>query len=146
MKTRPDSDQPKNRLAHLTYSAFCLPARDRTTAFLKWIGAAKSAHSLCPVKQKRALLESNPPRDSWIQGDEIKIVSIFGEAQTSPNVARQTFISEPEHAFQNSSKTVSKSSKSFRDRRHQQKTLRKNHLSSYPFFRSKRRRIFRGRG
>src|SRR6516165_2133512 len=139
MKTRAYSDRPKNQLPHLTYSAFCLAGRDPVTGFLKWIDAAKNVHCLRPVKQKQALLESNPPRDSWIEGDEIKNVSIFGEAQTSPNVGGQTFISEPEHAFQNSSKAVSKSSKTFRDAQHQQQTLRKNHLSSYPFFRSKRR-------
>jgi hypothetical protein len=48
-----------------------------------------------PVKQKRALLESNPPRDNWIEGDEIKTVSTFGEAKTSPNCKPETFISEP---------------------------------------------------
>src|SRR5919109_4164727 len=47
-----------------------------------------------PVKQKRALLESNPPRDNWIDGDEIKNVS--------PNEKPETFISEPEHALKNS--------------------------------------------
>jgi hypothetical protein len=138
MKTRAHSDRLKNRPSHLTYRAFCLAARDRTTGFLKWIGAAKSAHSLCPVKQKRALLESNLPRDNWIEGDEIKNVSTFGEAQTSPKVSLETFISEPEHALQNSSKTVSKSSKSFQDGQQQQKALRENYVSSYPFFRSKR--------
>src|ERR1043166_2563111 len=35
--------------------------------------------SACPVKQTRALLKSNPPRDNWIEGDEIK---------TSPSVGR----------------------------------------------------------
>src|SRR5262245_46684169 len=39
-----------------------------------------------PVKQKRALLESNPPRDSRIEGDEIKSVSVFGETNTSPKL------------------------------------------------------------
>ena len=57
----------------------------------------------CPAKQRWALLESNPPRDSWIEGDEIKNVSAFGEAKTSPNENRETFISEPEHASKNSS-------------------------------------------
>jgi hypothetical protein len=37
------------------------------------------------VKQRRALLESNPPRDNWIDGDEIESVSAFGEAKVSPN-------------------------------------------------------------
>jgi len=90
-------------------------------------------HSFCPVKQKRALLESNPPRDNWIDGDEIKTVSTFGEANTSPNENWETFISEPEHACKNSSKTVSKY---FRDG--QTQTIRKTSLSRYPFFRSKR--------
>src|SRR6516165_6032539 len=90
-----------------------------------------------PVKQRRALLESNPPRDNWIERRGNKNVSAFGEAQTSPNENPETFISEPEHALQNSSKTVSKSSKTFRDGPQQQKTLTRNYLSSYPFFRSK---------
>src|SRR5512138_526519 len=90
-----------------------------------------------PVKQRRALLESNPPRDSWIERRRNKAVSTFGEAKTSPKATAETFISEPEHALPNSSKTVSKSSKSFRGGHGQHKTLRKNHLSSYPFFRSK---------
>ena len=85
-----------------------------------------------PVKQTRALLESNPPRDNWIDGDEIKSVSTFGEANTSPNEKRETFISEPEHALKNSSETISKY---FRDG--QTKAIRKNYLSWYPFFRSK---------
>ena len=37
-----------------------------------------------PVKQRRALLESNPPRDSWIERRRNKSVSTFGEAETSP--------------------------------------------------------------
>jgi hypothetical protein len=129
MKTGADSDRPKKRPPHLTYSAFCLAARDRTTGFLEWISAAKGAHCLCPVKQKRALLESNPPRDNWIDGDEIKSVSAFGEANTSPNEQGQTFISEPEHALKNSSKTPSR------------KTIKK-YLSWYPSFRSKPMFIF----
>jgi hypothetical protein len=45
-----------------------------------------------PVKQRRALLESNPPRDNWIDGDEIKNVSrSFGEANTSPNEQGQIY-------------------------------------------------------
>ena len=56
-------------------------------------------NSSSPVKQKRALLESNPPRDNWIEGDEIKNVSPFGEAKTSPNGNWETLISEPEHAL-----------------------------------------------
>ena len=129
MKTRADIDQPKNRLAHLTYSASCLPARDRTTAFLKWIGAAKSAHSLCPVKQKRALLESNPPRDNWIEGDEINRLRIWG-AKNSPNANPETFISEPSHALKNFEHTIGPDLDTT-------KQIDKNTLSRCPFFRSK---------
>src|SRR6266480_4378531 len=93
-------------------------------------------HSHRPAKQRRALLESNPPRDSWIERRRNKNVSTFGEAKTSPNAKRQTFISEPEHALKNSSKTISKH---LRDGQHPQKPLRKNYLSWYPFFRSKPR-------
>ena len=56
-------------------------------------------NSYRPAKQRRALLESNPPRDSWIERRRNKNVSTFGEAKTSPNAKRQTFISEPEHAL-----------------------------------------------
>jgi hypothetical protein len=52
-----------------------------------------------PVKQKRALLESNPPRDNWIERRRNKTVSTFGEAKTSPKANQETFISEPEHAL-----------------------------------------------
>ena len=137
MKTALDAHRRKICALHLTYSAFSLVPRGRTTGFLPLTAVAKNSIWFCPVKQKRALLKSNPPRDNWIEGDEIKNVSAFGEAQTSPKVSLETFISEPEHALQNSSETVSKSSKSFRDGQHQQKTLRKNYASSYPFFRSK---------
>src|SRR6266481_2521610 len=91
-----------------------------------------------PVKQRRALLESNPPRDNWIERRRNKTVSTFGEAKTSPKAKVETFISEPEHALQNSSQPVSKSSKTFPDGQQQQNTLRKIYVSSYPFFRSKR--------
>ena len=90
---------------HLTYSAFCLAPRLRATGFLILIAIAKNSHSFCPVKQKRALLKSNPPRDNWIEGDEIKTVSIFGEAKTSSNLRPETFISEPEHALENLERT-----------------------------------------
>src|SRR3954469_23842457 len=83
-----------------------------------------------PVKQRRALLESNPPRDNWIDGDEIKNVSrSFGEANTSPNQKGQTFISEPEHALKNSSKI---SRNYFRDG--QTKPIRKTILAGTRFF------------
>lgn len=62
---------------------------------------AESLNCPRPVKQKRALLKSNPPRDNWIEGDEIKSVSIFGEAKTSPKKNPETFISEPSHALKN---------------------------------------------
>jgi len=80
---------------------------------LKLIAPAKNLTSICPVKHKRALLESNPPRDSRTDGDEIKTVSTFGGANASPKANWQTFISEPEHPLKNSSKSFSKSSKSF---------------------------------
>src|SRR6476646_2276300 len=73
-----------------------------------------------PVKQKRALLESNPPRDSWTEGDEMH-VSTSGEAQTSPDAAMQSFIYEPSHTLKTHPKNKLKIS-----------------LSQYPFFRSKR--------
>jgi hypothetical protein len=140
MKTGIQTVPGKNRPPHFRFNAFCLAGRDQTTRFLKLIRAGKARHWSCPAKQKRALLESNPPRDNWIERRRNEIVSTFGEAKTSPKAIGETFISEPEHAFQNSSKTFSKSSKSFlRNGQQQQKTLTKTYLSSYPFFRSKRR-------
>ena len=134
MRTGSDRHQPEKRPSHLTYSAFCLAPRDRTSGFLEWFSAAKSAHYLCPVKQKRALLESNPPRDNWIERRRNKTVSTFGEAKTSPKAISETFILEPEHAFQNSSNTVSKSLKSFRNGHWQTKTLEKTTLAGTRFF------------
>src|SRR5260221_6496074 len=144
MKTHAPTDPAEKRPPHLTYSAFCLAAKDRSCGFSRHhnptrglTAVAKNANCFSPVKRKRSLLESNPPRDNWIEGRRNKNVSTFGETQTSPNANRQTFISEPEYALKNSSKTISKN---FRDGQHQQKQLRKNYVSSYPFFRSKRTR------
>ena len=136
MKSHADTHRRKIRLPHLTYSAFCLTARVGTAGFLKLnlTAIANDANSLCPVKQKRALLKSNPPRDNWIEGDEIKTVSTFGEAQTSPDVNHETFISEPSHALKNSSVRSSNAGQIH------QKPLTKNYVSSYPFFRGKRNR------
>ena len=142
MKSPWDAQRKKKWLPPLTYSAFCWAPRDRTTWFLGLIAGLKNSNSLCPVKQTRALLESNPPRDSWTDGDEIKNVSTFGEAATSPKTTLETFISEPEHAFQNSSKTFSKSSKSFSGWTTSTKYRTQNYLSSYPFFRSKRTSVY----
>src|SRR5947207_10912013 len=81
----------------------------------------------CPVKQRRALLKSNPPRDNWIEGDEIKSVSTLGEPKSSPRVNLETFISEPCHALKNLGAPGANRSKK----------LTKNSLSECPFFRSK---------
>jgi len=137
MKSHADTHRRKIRLPHLTYSAFCLTARVGTAGFLKLnlTAIANDANSLCPVKQKRALLKSNPPRDNWIEGDEIKTVSAFGEAQTSPNVRLETFISEPSHALKN---FPGPSKTDFLAGQNKQATLKTNHSNSYPFFRSKR--------
>jgi hypothetical protein len=137
MKTRADTDRPKNRPPHLTYSAFCLAAKDRTTGFLKWISATKSAHCLCPVKQKRALLESNPPRDSWIERRRNTTASTFGEAKTSPKATLEPFISEPEHAFQKLTQHCLQELEEFSSSTLENKNIKKNYLSSYPFFRGK---------
>jgi hypothetical protein len=137
MKTHVQTNRAKKRPPHLTYSAFCLATRDQSRDIWRLTAAAQNANSFCPVKRTRALLESNPPRDNWIQRRRNKNVSTFGEVNPSPKSHRETFISEPEHASQNSSKSFSKSSKSLRDGHHQQKTLTKNHLNSYPFFRGK---------
>jgi hypothetical protein len=84
------------------------------------------------VKQKRALLKSNPPRDNWTEVDETKTVSIFGEAKTSPNLVPETFISEPEHALENLDVPA-------RSAFNSTELINKNSLSRSPFFRSKRR-------
>src|SRR5687768_7783917 len=44
----------------------------------------RQLESFCPVKQKRALLKSNPPRDNWIEGDEIT-VSTLGRPKPPQN-------------------------------------------------------------
>jgi len=137
MKTGSDHDQPKKRPLHLTYSAFCLAPRDQTSAFLEWFSAAKGTHCFCPVKQKRALLESTPPRDSWTERRRNKTVSTFGEAKTSPKAMPETFISEPEHAFLKLIQNCLEELESFSGSTTSIKQATKNHLSSYPFFRSK---------
>jgi hypothetical protein len=84
MKTQADADPSEIRPPHLPYSAFCLAARDQTTWVLTLLATAKKADSFCPAKQPRALLESNPPRDNWIERRRNKTVPVFGEARTSP--------------------------------------------------------------
>jgi len=131
MKAALQTNHRKNCLAHLAYNALCLVARVRSSGFLKLTAVVRKPNSLCPVKQKRALLKSNPPRDSWTEGDEIKTVSTFGEDPTSPNANPETFISEPSHALKNlKSQSTSDSN--------QTEQTNKNTLSSSPFFRSKR--------
>jgi len=58
----------------------------------------KKRRKNCPVKQKRALLRSNPPRDNWIEGDEIN-VSSFGEAQNLPKTHLEMNYFRAEHAL-----------------------------------------------
>ena len=137
MKTGSDHDQPKKRPPHLTYSAFCLAPRDQTSVFLEWFSAAKGTHCFCPVKQKRALLESTPPRDSWTERRRNKTVSTFGEAKTSPKAMPETFISEPEHAFLKLIQNCLEELESFSGSTTSIKQATKNPFSSYPFFRSK---------
>src|SRR6266403_2064061 len=55
--------------------------------------------SLRPVKQKRALLESNPPRDNWIERRRNKTRLRIWGGHNLPKWKLQTFISEPEHAL-----------------------------------------------
>lgn len=50
------------------------------------------------MKQKRALLRSNPPRDNWIEGDEIN-VSSFGEAKNLPEANPEMNYFRAEHAL-----------------------------------------------
>jgi len=129
MKTGLDTHRRKLCPPHLTYSAFSLTARGWTTRFLSLTAVAKNSICLCPVKQKRALLKSNPPRDNWIEGDEINRLHIWG-AQHSPNANRETFISEPSHALKNFERiSTSKSTRS--------QQTNENTLSGRPFFRSK---------
>jgi hypothetical protein len=113
MKRFLETPLPKTWLPHLTHSAFCLAPRVKATGFLNLIAVGKNSQSFCPVKQRWALLESNPPRDSWIERRRNKTVSTFGETQTSPKANWETFISEPEHAFQNSSKNNLEELKNF---------------------------------
>jgi hypothetical protein len=90
-----------------------------------------------PAKQRRALLESNSPRDNWIEGDEIKNVSAFGEAQTSPNEKRDLFISSRACL-----KKLISNRPEFSQWTKELKTVTKNYVSWYPFFRSKRSSMF----
>ena len=135
MKTGLDVHRSKICTLHLSYSAFSLAARGRPTGFLPLTAVAKNSICLCPVKQKRALLKSNPPRDNWTEGDEINRLHIWG-AKNSPNANLETFISEPSHALKNFEQiSTSKSSRT--------QQTNKNTLAGCPFFRSKRnRRIF----
>jgi len=130
MKTDAQMNRAKKCLPHLNYSAFCLAARDRNRGICRLTAATKNANSFCPVKRKRALLESNPPRDNWIERRRNKNVPAFGEAKTSPNGKRETFISEPEHALKNSFQAV----QSFHDGQFNQKPLTKTTLTGTRFF------------
>jgi hypothetical protein len=129
MKTGLDAHHRKICALHLSHSAFSLAARGRTTGFLSLTAVAKNSVWFCPVKQKRALLKSNPPRDNWIEGDEINRLHIWG-AQHSPNANRETFISEPSHALKNFEPTEASECSSTQQ-------TNKNTLSGCPFFRSK---------
>jgi len=134
MKSSPETHPPKIWPPHLTYSAFSLAPRVKAPGFLNLIAVAEDSHSFCPVKHKRALLKSNPPRDNWTDGDKIKSVSTFGEAKPSPNSNPQTFISEPEHAFQNLSKIISKSSNTLQMDSPNKKYYKKSPLARTRFF------------
>ena len=153
----------QNQRSKMSYKPFCFPPRDPQSGFSKLaIGLDESyqtrcpaweplsisyhrkhlerAHLMrlpcpCPVKQKRALLKSNPPRDNWIEGDEIT-VSIWGGQKTSPkqNLARGLFQSRAclENFDRQSGCSGAVSSK-------QPKTA----LRQSPFFRSKPIRLAR---
>src|SRR6266581_8239814 len=84
-----------------------------------------------PAKQKRALLKSNPPRDNWIEGDEIKPVSIFGEANTSPKNKSEHSYFRAESCLKNLGLGGGRSGSL------KPKKLLKTSLSNGPFFRSK---------
>src|SRR5215471_2934880 len=137
MKTLRQTNPPQIRPPHLTYSAFCLTPRDPTTGFSRLTAVAKNPNFLCPVKQKRALLESTPPRDNWTEGDEIKPSPLFGEAASLPKKksgdlyfrAESCLIKLFQHIILLCWKT-------------QIQTARKDSLSRYPFFRSKRKHFF----
>src|SRR5215469_2388432 len=104
-------------------------SRGGTTRLLSLTAVPKNPICLCPVKQKRALLKSNPPRDNWIEGDEINRLYIWG-AKNSPNANPETFISEPSHALKNFEHTIGPDLDTT-------KQIDKNTLSRCPFFRSK---------
>ncbi len=53
------------------------------------------------MKQKRALLKSNPPRDNWMRRRNKTSPLIGGRPKPPHNHFRQTFISEPPHALKN---------------------------------------------
>jgi hypothetical protein len=130
MKTHAQMNRAKKEPPHLTYSAFCLPAREQSSGFSRLTALAENANSLCPVKRKRALLESNPPRDNWSDGDEIKRVSTFGEANTSPNTRLGYFYFRAGACLKNSFQTV----QSFHNGQINQKPLTKTALAGTRFF------------
>jgi hypothetical protein len=134
MRTCAQRNRAKKEPLHLTYSAFCLLARDRSRPLSELIATTKNPNSLCPVKRKRALLESNPPRDNWTDGDEIKRVSTFGEANTSPNENLGDLYFRARACL----KKLIPNRPEFPRWTNQPKTINKNCLSRYPFFRSKR--------
>jgi len=106
----------------MPYKPFCFAARDPQRGFsrsalglgegdairpfasektIKYLIIENALHALrmrlpclCPVKQKRALLKSNPPRDNWIEGDEITVSTWEAQTSPKPNLERDYFRAE----------------------------------------------------
>src|SRR5439155_14823931 len=59
----------------------------------------QQARSICPVKQKQALLRSNLPRDNWMRATKRRRPTP-GRPKASPATSRDP-VSEPSHASKN---------------------------------------------
>jgi hypothetical protein len=87
-------------------------------------------HCFCPVKQKRALLRSNPPRDNWIEGDEINVSTVGRVKPPQNRSGEQLFQSRA--CLENLGRGGARTSRSKLTTE-----SRKNYVSNCPFFRSK---------
>src|ERR1043165_5903867 len=89
--------------------------------------------SACPVKQTRALLKSNPPRDNWIEGDEKKTSPALGRPKPPQDSIWRPLFQSLVMPQKNLGVGACAPGAN------QPKKLAKNSLSQCPFFRSKRK-------
>src|SRR5216684_3680716 len=90
-----------HRLAQRARTSDCFlawthPASNNRKADQQLTQSLKRLRSCRPVKQRRALLESNPPRDNWIERRRNKkSLRIWGGPNLPKWKTGETFISEP---------------------------------------------------